>query len=172
MWQQALGLQYQVHGRTWDADEDAYTQPERIDRANNAYAPAVAVDAHGRATAVWIQSTATSAPNLQVGAARYTPGAGWSAPRALIEGEVTSEARVAMDAAGNAVVVYSFHPEYEDLPSAWASMYSGGRWEDPIRISEDERNGGVFQPVVDMDPNGRAVAVWREGPDIWASVFE
>ena len=51
-------------------------------------------------------------------------------------------------------------------------LYSGGRWEEPVLLGVDEFTGAAFQPSVAMDANGKAVVVWREGPDIWASVFE
>jgi hypothetical protein len=51
-------------------------------------------------------------------------------------------------------------------------MYNGGIWEDAVLLGAEGILGGAFQPSVAMDPNGNAVVVWREGPDIWASVFE
>ena len=50
-------------------------------------------------------------------------------------------------------------------------MYNGGTWEDAVLLGAEGILGGAFEPSVAMGPNGRAVVVWREGPDIWASVF-
>ena len=34
------------------------------------------------------------------------------------------------------------------------------------------QRGQASESSVAMDPNGKAVVVWREGANIWASVFE
>lgn len=78
----------------------------------------------------------------------------------------------AIDAFGNAIVVYAQQAEYEVQVDAWAVLYSGGAWEEAVRLGEDAPNGDAFQPSVAMDPNGKAVVVWREGANIWASIFE
>jgi hypothetical protein len=79
-----------------------------------------------------------------------------------------------MDSQGNAVVVYTQQIESESQDDAWAHTYSAGVWGPAVRMSPypDPSIDDAFQPSVSMDPNGNAVVVWREGPDIWASTFE
>jgi hypothetical protein len=144
----------------------------RLDSAATAYAPVVASDREGGGTAVWIQSSQVGGANVEIAASRYTPGSGWSKPEMLAEGGIASDPRVAMDAQGNAVVVYARQADNAVQVDAWAHTYSGGVWGRAVRLGLDERTGDAFQPSVAMDPNGRAVVVWREGPDIWASKFE
>lgn len=169
VWQQTAGLRYNIWASTWDAAAGELTAAERVDISLSASSPAVAMDAQGRATAVWIQSGPT---DLQVAAARYSAEIGWGEPVVLSEGDIRGEPRVAMDAVGNAVVAYAQKAEFESLVDAWAQMYSGGEWLDPVRLGVDEFTGPAIQPSVAMAPSGNAVVVWREGPDIWASVFE
>ena len=172
VWQQSSGLNTQVLARTWNETAAELANPLRIDTGSTARAPTVAADPEGRATVVWIQSSPRVAPDLQVVAARFSRENGWGEPQILAEGAVTSEPRVAMDAASNAVVVYALLAESETQVDAWAHTYSGGQWGGPVRLGEDAPNGDAFQPSVAMDPNGNAVVVWREGQDIWASLFE
>ena len=86
-------------------------------------------------------------------------------------GDVRGEPRVAMDAQGNAVVVYVQKVEYEDLSDAWAQTYSAGAWSEAVRLGIDERTGPAFQPSVAMDSRGNAIVVWREDGDMWAASF-
>lgn len=172
VWQQTAGLNYHVWSSRWDAAEGALTSAKRLDSAATATLAAVATDGQSGAMAAWIQQEQTSSTTLQVAAAQYRVGSGWGNPVVLAEGDITSEPRVAMDAFGNAIVVYAQQAEYEVQVDAWAVLYSGGEWEEAFRLGEDAPNGDAFQPSVAMDPNGKAVVVWREGANIWASVFE
>jgi hypothetical protein len=172
IWGQVSGLRLQVWSNGWDASKNEFTDPVRVDSAGTAYEPVVASDLDGNGTAVWIQSAQVGGTPLQIAASRYTPGSGWSTPETLAEGDVTGEPRVAMDSQGNAVAVYAQQVELADQVDAWAHTYSEGAWSAAVRLGLDERTGDAFQPSVAMDLNGNAVAVWREGPDIWASTFE
>lgn len=169
VWQRTAGLRYQVWSSTWNAAAGELTQAERVDVSTNAVSPAVAMDPQGSAIAVWIQSGPT---DPQVAAARFTAESGWGEPVILSEGDIRGAPRVAMDALGNAVVAYVQKAESESLTDAYAQLYSGGEWLEPTRLGIDEFTGPAFQPSAAMDPSGNAVVVWREGPDIWASVFE
>ena len=81
VWQQTFSLSYQVWANIWDEAEGAFGEPEKISGSATATAPSVATSPDGFATAVWVQSTTASLPDLQVGAARYSPTTGWSDPR-------------------------------------------------------------------------------------------
>jgi len=178
VWKLTSSLRFQVWSNRWDASEGRFTDPVRLDSAGTAYAPVLASDPQGNGTAAWIQSAQVSGTPLQVAASRYTPGSGWSAPETLAEGDIQSDPRVAMDSQGNAVIAYVQKAPAETSPDAWAHTYSEGAWSPAVRLSLDPDDPDVcivcpaFQPSVAMDPSGHAVAVWREGPDIWASTFE
>jgi hypothetical protein len=172
LWQQTAGLRFQVWWSRWNASTSQLTARIRLDDAGTAYAPAVALSPNGTGTAVWIQSVQGTGLPLQVAASRFTLAGGWSAPETLAEGEITSNPRVATDSQGNAVVVYTQKIVTESQVDAWARTYSAGVWGPAVRLGLDAPIGDAFQPSVSMDPNGNAVVVWREGPDIWASTFE
>lgn len=169
VWQQTAGLQYQVWSSRWNASEQRLSNPVRLDSGTSATGPVVAMDDEGRGVAVWTQSAAAGP---QIAGARFIPGEGWDDASVLAQGDIAGEPRVAMDSMGNAVVAYAQKVEDEDQYDAWARIWSGGRWSQPVRLGLDERTGDAFQPSTDMDPTGRAVVVWREGPDIWAASFE
>lgn len=172
VWEQTLGLALQVWSSGWDASGGDLTDPIRVDSAGTAYAPVVAMDPQGNATAVWLQSLQVSGNPLQVAASRYRPAHGWSPSQVLAEGNITSEPRVAMDSEGNAIVVYTEQVEQEVQADAWAHAYTGGAWSSAVRLGLDEPTGDAFQPSLAMSQDGTAVVVWREGPNIWASTFE
>lgn len=156
----------------WDASENELSEPLLLDEAVHAYAPDIAISPSGVGVAVWMQSSVLSSGELDVATSRYTPGSGWSDPETLTTGDVRDEPRVAMDAQGNAMVVYAEKVEYEDHSDAWAQIYTEGSWGSPVRLGLDEWTAPAFQPSVAMAPNGNAVVVWREGPDIWAATFD
>lgn len=111
--------------------------------AGPTYAPAVAIDARGGATAAWQQSDGR---RIHVRASRFVPGAGWGRASHLERGDGDLGApQVAMDAGGNALVVWPrFHISRTDL---WASRYvAGGAWDKAMRI--DAVPGYVHTPVV------------------------
>ena len=55
----------------------------------------------------------------------------------------------------------------------WATRLTSGVWGDPELLETDGRN--AEQPQVAVDPNGGAVAVWRQWDgtrnNIWANRF-
>ncbi len=172
IWQREnVGVSH-VWTNAWDASKDELSEPIRLDEAVTAYAPDIAMSPSGVGVAVWVQSSVVRSGELDVATSRYTPGSGWSDPERLTTGDVRDEPRVAMDAGGNTMVVYVEKVEYEDYTDAWAQIYTEGSWGDPVRLGLDEWTGPAFQPSVAMAPNGSAVVVWREGPDIWAATFE
>jgi hypothetical protein len=167
IWRKNSGLQSQVWSNRWDVSENELTDPDRLDSTGTAGAPAVASDPHGNGTAVWLQASVGGVPPLKIVARRYRPDSGWSTQEILADGDITliSGPRVAMDSEGNAVVAYTQQAD------TWARTYSAGAWQPAVRLSPDEGLAGARQPSVAMDPDGRAVVVWREGPDILASAF-
>ena len=172
VWQQSAGLGFQVWSSGWDAAAGELRPAKRVDSGASATSPAVAMDAQGGAIAAWLEPVQVGTFDLKVVAARYSPDGRWGDSFDVASGSISGEPRVAMDAAGNAIVVYAQLAELETQVDAFARIYSGGSWEDAVVLSAEGIIGGVFQPSVAMDPNGKAVVVWREGPDIWASVFE
>lgn len=126
----------------------------------DARSPAVAMDDQGNAMAAWLQSDGT---HYHVMASRYSTLTGWAAP-VLLDMNTTQEARnpaVAMDAAGNAVVVWH---QTENLTtglySVWACHYwTSGSWSEPLNIQAS--TGDARNPAIAMSTAG-AQAAWSE----------
>ena len=130
--------------------------------AQNA-SPRVAIDATGRATAVW--QTDTGATRL-VQASRHTPGtASWTPPFNLAGPPVTNEAgepRVAMNDAGNAVATWvAAAGSGQAIRAAFFNIIAG-TWTTGATVSPtaDVRSGA---PAVTLNEAGRAVLVWQTG---------
>jgi len=126
----------------------------------DAKSPSVAMDDQGNALAAWLQSDGT---RYHVLASRYSTLTGWSAPLQL-DSNLTQEARspsVAMDPAGNAVVVWH---QAENLTtgiySVWACHYwTSGTWSNPLSIQAS--TGDARNPAIAMS-NAGAQAAWTE----------
>lgn len=116
----------------------------------------VAMDAEGNAIAVWIQ-THTGAPTLW--ASRFTPAGGWEAPEPLeaMDGSAAVLPRIAMNAAGHAVVAWY---QTEAVANIYVNRYvPGAGWQGVQSIESYPQPG--YQPYVAVTPDGSAVVAWR-----------
>lgn len=119
--------------------------------------PQVAMDAEGNAIAVWIQAH-VSAPSLW--ASRFTPAGGWETPELLenMDGSAAIEPRIAMNAAGHAVVAWY---QNEATQNIYANRYVPGTgWTGAQSI--DAHPQPAFVPRVAITPAGLAVVAWTQ----------
>jgi len=142
--------------------------------AGHAQIPRVAVDASGRATAVWSQYVGTPEFMYSIFANRYTPGSGWGTAN-VVENYPTGNAadpEVGMDSSGAAIAVWrGYTPEF----SIYANRFVPGTgWGDPVLL--EGGSGTVGAPHVSVDPTGNAMAVWEQTtsgtPRIFANRFQ
>ena len=152
----------------------------QVERGNAGltYAPGIAIDNRGHAVAAWQQSDGR---RVNVRASRFTPGVGWGQASRLERGEGDLGApQLAMDAAGNALVVWPrFHLNRSEL---WASGHlvgGGGAWDKATRI--DVVPGYVYSPRVMAAAGvpGEFAVLWDQeegfvtGPAaVWASQYQ
>ncbi|HEY0279594.1 MAG TPA: hypothetical protein VGC32_15120 [Solirubrobacterales bacterium] len=128
----------------------------------DAFDPRVAVDRRGDAVAVWQRRSGKSHKFVIEAATRLAAGA-WSVPTRL-SGDARSAfvPRVAVDARGDAVVVWERNggKKIGRRVIEAATRPSGGSWTHPPTLlsaaTEDASN-----PQVAVDPRGDAVAVWE-----------
>lgn len=117
----------------------------------------VAMDAEGNAIAVWIQ-THVGAPSLW--ASRFTPAGGWETPELLelMDGSAAVTPRIAMNAAGHAVVAWH---QQEAVASIYVNRYvPGSGWQG---VQSIEANAlPAYNPEVVVTPSGMAVVAWRQ----------
>jgi hypothetical protein len=138
------------------------------DNLFNAYNPHVAVDPSGNAIAVWEQWAGNNEHNIM--ANRYTPGSGWGTATAIeaLTGH-TIGAQVAVDAGGNAIVVWS-HADANYIYHLMANLYTlGSGWGTAATI--ENNLGDAVAPQIAFDNNGNAMAVWTQPSDYLSSVW-
>ncbi len=146
-----------------------WTAARRIEAedSGDALVPQVAVDPAGDAIAVWQQANGTLE---SVWANRYDIGSGWGTAQAIETynaGDAVSP-RVAVDAQGNAVAVWS---QGLAVDIVYANRYVVGTgWGTPEVIGDVVEDSG--DPQVAVDPIGNAVAVWWvRGGGTWANRY-
>lgn len=137
-------------GRTWGAPVELTTT------AGNVSQPLVAMGSGGAATVIWRYHGASG---YAVRSASRTAGGGWQPPVDVsAAGEDPEEARVAVDAKGDALVLWQI-----DDGSGWVvqatSRTAGGAWAAPVNVSGIGLSGAA--PEIAVDEAGDAAAVWR-----------
>lgn len=122
----------------------------------NSADPIVAVDPAGNAIAVWYEQT-----NFIVQAARLATGTNtWvqTADIAVINGSIGSLPQLALDSAGNAVVIWSEYDNENNYAIRGATLAAGSNtWKATLGVFNGK---GVTNPILGVDSSGNAVAVW------------
>jgi hypothetical protein len=134
------------------------------DPISNAYAPQVAMDDHGNAVASWRWWDGA----YMVVQAALRPLAGpWAPPETLSgTGRDATRPRLAMDAAGNALVGWlRFDGSW--TPGQVAYRPAGGAWEPARNLSE--RSGRTHGLELAMNRRGDALVVWIQSGEPWSS---
>jgi hypothetical protein len=134
------------------------------DPISNAYAPRVAMDDHGNAVASWQW---WDGAYLVVQAAFRLPAGQWAVPETLSgTGRDSSRPRLAMDAAGNALVGWL---RFDGSWTRGQVTYwpSGGPWEPPHNVSE--RSGRVVGLQLALNRRGDGLVVWVRGGEPFTS---
>jgi len=117
----------------------------------------IASDGNGNAMAVWVRDDGTA---LSIGANRYVAGSGWEVEVLLeFDSAQALNPQVAMDASGNAIVVWrqTFNGTYD----IFARRYAAGSGWEKIELLESGA-GGAREPQVVMGPNGDAIVLWTQ----------
>lgn len=151
------------------ASAGAWGSPELIefdDTHSTGTEPQVAADTSGNAIAVWIQSDGT---DNNVWTNRYTASVGWGTPE-LIEGTAgnATQPQIAMNAAGNAVVVWQQDDGTHD--NIWANRYTVSSGWETATLLETNDSSNASTPQVGMDDTGNAIVTWGQG-GIWVNQY-
>lgn len=130
--------------------------------------PVIAVDATGRAMAVWVR-TANNKTTLFGN--RYLPTTGWLLPFQIDNlGEVSSP-QLAMDAAGNATVAWLRATGTAQINDVYAKRISFTSTTAPSALI-DTAASTATAPRLAMNAAGQAVAVWQHSGNmkqVWAN---
>lgn len=176
-------------------DGKRWGEAARIDdRPRWAIRAQVAIDATGKAIAVWDQTDPESDPTdgsddiwFNFREAREWGEAGLVESR---EPDDSLEAQIAVDGEGNSVVVFRQSEGTDNSAQQgdyriWAVRHTpSGGWEDPKCIQSNDPEcivstveGDASQPQIAVNPRGDAVVVWQQGDatdesvSIWANRF-
>jgi hypothetical protein len=131
------------------------------DNAVNAGTARIAFDTSGNAIAVWDQSDA--AGSFHMWAKRYTAAtSAWGSEQMIPDNDTVQafDAQIAIDTAGNALLVWAKSDGLLRPMEIWASRYTAGDWSIAGRISDPLAD--VAAPQVALDANGNAIAVWHQ----------
>ena len=175
VWAQSDGVATPIRARLYTAGSGWGAAGLVSDEGADAHDPQVAVDDGGNAIAVWRQLDGVRS---DVWANRYVAGTGWSGA-ALIEREDSDSAKepqLAIDAGGNALVVWRLGSDDTFSGRIWANRYVAGSGWGEAALLDPDLGGDAYRPQVSMERSGNAVAVWDqlgEGPgwNIWANQF-
>ena len=135
--------------------------------------PQIGVDAQGNGIAIW-----RTAPTTGVDRLRYKlyTNAGWGTADILDDGTSDSfEPQLAMDVAGNAIVVWrqATNTYYNSM---WANRYQFGNGWGAAELLELDDTSSISSPEVAVDTNGNAFATWIQSDgsvdSTWVSRFE
>jgi hypothetical protein len=143
----------------------AWTVPVGLDEPVNSANPEpwVAVDTAGDAIAVWEAGAVVQSA--------YRPaGEAWGAATA-VSGEESFVAQAAMNAAGDATIVWLHHTGGLYVVESAFRPASGG-WEAPTLVSEPGEEGG--DPQIALDASGDTLVAWRgedEGTEFVRTAF-
>jgi hypothetical protein len=135
------------------------------DSAGLAYAAYVhgqlglSVNAGGSAALVWSQRLLPHLP-MAVAAALYQPGSGWQAASTITRdlNEDSHSPQVALDATGNALVVWQQQTDYGAYGGT--NRYVAGSGWGTAGFFVDSRLGDAFAPSLAMDAQGNASVAW------------
>jgi len=151
---QALKVARRPAGGSWDA-------PQALVRRAHVDAPAVALDAAGNATVVWIDS-ADGVTFAAHAARRDAPSGAWSAPHDFAPaGPADPQTQVRADASGNVVAAWLEHDGSSGVAFVRAAVWSAGAWSAPATLSQPGQTwvaGGP--PQIAPDAAGGALVAW------------
>ena len=137
--------------------------PQAIETGNdgNVFHPQVAINDAGQVVAVWEQYDGTT---YNVWANRYDPQSGWGTAERIefntIDGRIYFRPQVAIDPAGNALVVWQKSNGH--AVSIWANHYDADMGWGTAELLEEVELSPAFDPRVAMDASGNGLVVWEQ----------
>jgi len=163
IWEQWDGVRKATYVNHYTTSTNTWGGELQINFADgNASYQSIAMDPDGNAIAVWSENTASS-PRYNIWGSRYTPGGGWETAH-LLEHDDTGDAVqpcVAMDANGNAIIVWSQNDGTRDNILATHYLQAIG-WAANPQLIEHKNAGLADSSHVAFDGDGNAIAVWRQ----------
>jgi hypothetical protein len=125
--------------------------------------PRVGMDARGDAMVVWVDPARVLGGRRTMWARFRRVGRGWGAAERIADVTYESSSSFAMDARGDAVVVW------EDKRGIEVALHPAGRrWQTPHTVVGRKRAEVAFEerPIVALDARGDGVVAWQSTKDI------
>jgi hypothetical protein len=122
--------------------------------------PTVALDGHGRATAVWLYTSAARHEAVTM-EADWTAASGWTPARTLTAfgTRVFQPPSLAVDARGDAVIAWIARDQVGSFQVQASYRRAGRAWEAPRTFSRVGETANY--PRVGIDDRGRALLMWN-----------
>lgn len=137
-------------------------------KSGDATQPRIAMNASGLGTVVWARGAKGS---RSIEAFNYIPSVGFDGlVEAVSDGNQDCRLpSVAMDASGNAVAIWTQFDGFHD--HVWTATFKPATgWTLPLQV--DMATGeDAFAAAVSMGPNGDAVVVWEQTPNLTAGPY-
>ncbi len=167
IWEQIDGGRYSIWANRFTPGGGWGTAiPIETSDTGDAHGENLAVNQNGDAIAVWGEGDGTLE---QLWANRYTPTGGWGTPEVIETNDADRNVgpRVALDANGNAIVVWTTIDATSRF-SVWANRFTPtGGWETPQLLDANDTSA----PQIAMAPVGTAVVAWKHQREFNGSPF-
>jgi hypothetical protein len=178
----AVAVWIQPDGTEWSVWSSRYTpnvgwsSAEPIESADDYVSGAtVAVDASGNAIAVWekYEGSDSSGALIRLWSNRSVAGGGWGSAQPVgALGHVTGDPQLAMDSAGNAIVLWSrFDSNFYTV--MYGHYQVGNGWTSTGEL--EAAAGPAVNARIAMNAQGNGMAVWEQqdgaGHAIWVRPF-
>lgn len=168
VWMEFDGAFQSIYANTF-TESSGWGTPELIETGleTNADIPLVASDQAGNAVAVWSQDAGSG--DFQIYSNTYTAGT-WGVAERISEGvEAGVNPQVTMNGNGNAMAVWT---QWDgSYMSVYCNTYSIVDGWGTAALAETDDTGDAYYPVVAINNNGDAIAVWRQSSSIWANIY-
>jgi hypothetical protein len=157
VWERSTGSGSIIESAVRPTSTGVWQAPVPLSReGQTASYPEIAIDPQGNAIAVWVRNYVSE--SIVEAAVRPAGSGVWQAPIALSAGgQSVGEPDVAVDAQGNALVVWRQLGVTETIQAAVRPAGSGV-WQAPVALSTPGEN--AILPKVAVDLQGDAVVVW------------
>jgi hypothetical protein len=161
VWDQSEGAGFHIWSSRYTAAAGSWSTARMIenDDAVQAFNAQIGIDTAGNAVVVWIQSDSTT--RTEIWSNRYTAADGWGTAHAISDtAGGAGSAQLAMDANGDALVVWRQSDSNTSFSIRWNRYAMGGGWGTAAAI---EPGDGAFvgDPQIACDSNGNALTVWE-----------
>jgi hypothetical protein len=136
-----------------------WSEPSVLDEGGtaDAYSPSLDADGEGNVIVVWCQS---ESPENSIWSKRYEPSSGWGDAEKVADYAYSASPVIAVGDGGNAMCVWRHYNDTSGFDEVRSCAYEAGvGWDAPVLLTivayADE-----FDPVVDVDRDGNALAAW------------